>query len=66
MLSDHVLSHSQYLIRITYSAICYVKASKRPWYNAYNLAAMIYYGILVVVGYVSVVITIMNVIKGKT
>ena len=46
-------------------AVCFVKSSGKKWTDPSNVIRIIYFSILVAVGYTSVVVTIINVINGK-
>jgi hypothetical protein len=45
--------------------ICYVKLSEHPWTHCSNLSRILFFGILIIVGYSSVGITVYTIITGK-
>ena len=47
---------------LIYLAICFVKASEERWFSPYNLMPIAYFGTLILIGYTSVVITVIFII----
>jgi len=43
----------------------YVKLSKQRWYQMKNLLPLLFFGILIVIGYTSVIITFITIIRGE-
>lgn len=44
--------------------ICWVKLSSHGWTHKENLGPMVFFGMFVILGYMSVVATVYNIIKG--
>lgn len=41
-----------------------LKLSKQPWHSSSNLVAIIFFGVLVLMGYGSVIVTLIKTVKG--
>ena len=44
---------------------CWVKLSDKPWYSCYNLSAILFFGTLTLIGYVSVGIIVYEIVADK-
>ena len=44
--------------------ICQLKLSDKHWTSPYNLSAIVYFGVLILIGYTSVGVTVYEVVQG--
>ena len=44
---------------------CHVKLSDKPWTHIDNLSAILFFGVLIILGYCSVVDTVYNIVTGS-
>lgn len=70
MVFAQSLSNTLFLVTIIviiYSFIgyCAVKLSDKPITSPKNLAAILFFGLLIFLGYTSVVITVIEIVKGE-
>lgn len=63
-ISYLIPSKNNILFNLFLLAYCYVKVSGKPVKSAYNLTAIIFFGLLIFIGYFSVLVTLYEMVKG--